>query len=196
MRDGNLPRRRADLYITAETAHGTSSCRIGRMVWEDFGLHFSFVDSTKIENIASAVTPHTKMVFVETPSNPLMQITDLSRVAAIAHEHGALLVVDASQGVEAAAVLVGGSRIELLAPTGEDTPVGRFLARRGRDFGGVVQRAARQAMHLAASLANGFVAETDEFIIERARGDLPEAFPARFHVALFSEAVACVPRVL
>ena len=35
------------------------------------------------------------------------------------------------QGVEAAAVLVGGSRIELLAATGEDTPVGRFLARRG-----------------------------------------------------------------
>ena len=35
------------------------------------------------------------------------------------------------QGVEAASVLVGGSRIELLAPTGEDTPVGRFLARRG-----------------------------------------------------------------
>ena len=37
----------------------------------------------------------------------------------------------ADQGVEAAAVLVGGSRIELLAATGEDTPVGRFLARRG-----------------------------------------------------------------
>jgi methylmalonyl-CoA epimerase len=36
-----------------------------------------------------------------------------------------------SQGVEAASVLVGGGRIELLAPTGEDTPVGRFLARRG-----------------------------------------------------------------
>jgi methylmalonyl-CoA/ethylmalonyl-CoA epimerase len=36
-----------------------------------------------------------------------------------------------SQGVEAAAVLVGGGRVELLAPTGEDTPVGRFLARRG-----------------------------------------------------------------
>jgi methylmalonyl-CoA/ethylmalonyl-CoA epimerase len=37
----------------------------------------------------------------------------------------------ASQGVEAAAVLVGGSRVELLAPTGPETPVGRFLARRG-----------------------------------------------------------------
>jgi methylmalonyl-CoA epimerase len=37
----------------------------------------------------------------------------------------------AAQGVEAAAVLVGGSRIELLAPTGADTPVGRFLAKRG-----------------------------------------------------------------
>jgi len=46
-------------------------------------------------------------------------------------EHRALVP---DQGVEAASVLVGSSRIELLAPTGEDTPVGRFLARRGPGF--------------------------------------------------------------
>ena len=46
-------------------------------------------------------------------------------------EHRALVP---DQGVEAASVLVGSSRIELLAPTGEDTPVGRFLARRGPCF--------------------------------------------------------------
>jgi methylmalonyl-CoA epimerase len=43
-------------------------------------------------------------------------------------EHREIL---SDQGVEAASVLIGGSRIELLAPTGEDTPVGRFLAKRG-----------------------------------------------------------------
>jgi methylmalonyl-CoA/ethylmalonyl-CoA epimerase len=43
-------------------------------------------------------------------------------------EHRSLV---ADQGVEAASLLVGGSRVELLAPTGEDTPVGRFLAKRG-----------------------------------------------------------------
>ncbi|MFN0153797.1 MAG: methylmalonyl-CoA epimerase [Gaiella sp.] len=50
------------------------------------------------------------------------------RLFAATLEHRALVV---EQGVEAASVMVGGSRIELLAPTGEDTPVGRFLARRG-----------------------------------------------------------------
>ena len=50
------------------------------------------------------------------------------RLFGAALEHRAFME---SQGVEAAAVLVGGGRVELLAPTGEDTPVGRFLARRG-----------------------------------------------------------------
>ena len=43
---------------------------------------------------------------------------------------------------------------------------------RSRDFGGVVQRAARQAMRLAAGFADGFVAQRNEFIVERARGCL------------------------
>jgi methylmalonyl-CoA epimerase len=55
-------------------------------------------------------------------------ISTYDRLFGAAFEHRDLLV---DQGVEAASVLVGTSRIELLSPTGDDTPVGRFLAKRG-----------------------------------------------------------------
>ena len=63
------------------------------------------------------------------------------------------------QGVEAASVLVGASRIELLAPTGEDTPVGRFLARRGPG----VHHLAYEVADVAAAL-DGLAAEGVELI--------------------------------
>ena len=61
-----------------------------------------------------------------------------------------------------------------------------------RDFGGVVQRAARQAMRFAAGFADGFVAERDEFVVERARVDLPEAFPLTFTLPSLRELFAGV----
>ena len=61
-----------------------------------------------------------------------------------------------------------------------------------RDFGGVVQRAARQAMRFAAGFADGVVAQRDEFVVERARVDLPEAFPRDCHVAFLRESFAGV----
>ena len=57
----------------------------------------------------------------------------------------------------------------------------------GGDFGGVVQRAGGEAMDFAAGFADGFVAQGDEFVVERARGDLPEAFPGNLHVAFLRE---------
>ena len=58
-----------------------------------------------------------------------------------------------SQGVDAVSLLVGGSRIELVAPTGEDTPVGRFLARRGPGMHHVALEAedVREAVHELSS---------------------------------------------
>ena len=85
--------RPGDHAIVSRNVYG-GTYRIGRMVWEDYGLHFTFVDSTKIENIAAARTAHTKMVFVETPTNPTMEITDLHAVAQYAHEHRLISVAD------------------------------------------------------------------------------------------------------
>jgi cystathionine gamma-lyase len=58
------------------------------------GLTFSFLDLTDPEAILPAITPRTRMIWVETPSNPLLNLVDLSAVAAIAQRHGIITVVD------------------------------------------------------------------------------------------------------
>ena len=59
-----------------------------------FGMSVSFVDATDLEAWAAAARPETRLFFVETPSNPLIEIADISGVAQIAHAVGALLAVD------------------------------------------------------------------------------------------------------
>lgn len=59
-----------------------------------FGVTATFVDTTDAGNVLRAMRPNTKLVYVETPSNPAMQVTDVRAVAAIAHERGCALVVD------------------------------------------------------------------------------------------------------
>jgi methionine-gamma-lyase len=61
-----------------------------------FGVASTYVDTSNLAEIRAAMRPETKMVYVETPSNPLMQVTDVRAVAALAHEKGALLVVDST----------------------------------------------------------------------------------------------------
>jgi cystathionine gamma-lyase len=58
------------------------------------GLEFSFVDLSNAEALRTAIRPETRMVWVETPTNPLLKLTDLAAVAAIAREHGLLTVAD------------------------------------------------------------------------------------------------------
>jgi methionine-gamma-lyase len=59
-----------------------------------FGVASSFVDTTDLELVRRAMRPETALVFVETPANPTLKITDIAACAAIAHAQGALLVVD------------------------------------------------------------------------------------------------------
>ncbi len=58
------------------------------------GLSFSFVDLTKTEDLEAAIRPETKMVWVETPTNPLLKLVDLEAVAAIAKKHGLICACD------------------------------------------------------------------------------------------------------
>jgi len=57
-------------------------------------LQFSFVDMTNPDNVAAAITPQTKMIWVETPTNPMLQIVDIAKIAAIAKKHNLIYVVD------------------------------------------------------------------------------------------------------
>jgi methionine-gamma-lyase len=59
-----------------------------------FGVRGTFVDSSDLDNVRNALRPETKLVYVESPSNPAMQVTDIAGAAEIAHAHGALLAVD------------------------------------------------------------------------------------------------------
>ena len=63
-------------------------------VLDRYGIEFTYVDTSDLEATRAAMTPETKMVYVETPTNPLMEITDLAATAEIAHDHGAILAVD------------------------------------------------------------------------------------------------------
>jgi len=59
-----------------------------------FGLTATFVDTSDLDNIRRALQPNTRLIFIETPTNPTMIITDLRGAAELAHQHGALLAVD------------------------------------------------------------------------------------------------------
>ena len=59
-----------------------------------FGFESTYINTARIENIEKAIRPNTKILYIETPANPTMDITDLSACAAIATRHGLLLVVD------------------------------------------------------------------------------------------------------
>jgi len=80
------------VVVTDNTYGGTF--RLFDKVLTRHGLRFSYVDTSDLSATERAVTPDTKLVFVETPTNPVLRLTDIAGVAAIAHRHGATLVVD------------------------------------------------------------------------------------------------------
>jgi len=59
-----------------------------------FGVEATYVDTADPDNVRKSIKPNTKMILVETPSNPTMQLTDIREIAEIAHKHGIPLVVD------------------------------------------------------------------------------------------------------
>jgi methionine-gamma-lyase len=59
-----------------------------------FGVQASFVDTSNLDCVRQAIRPNTRLIYIETPSNPAMQVTDLQGVAQIARQHNCLMVVD------------------------------------------------------------------------------------------------------
>jgi cystathionine gamma-synthase len=64
------------------------------VLYARWGLHASFVDTTDLDQIKAALRPNTKLIWIETPSNPRLHITDIAAVAEIAHRYGAVLACD------------------------------------------------------------------------------------------------------
>jgi cystathionine beta-lyase/cystathionine gamma-synthase len=80
------------VIVTDNTYGGTF--RLFDKVLTKYGLEFSWVDTSRPELIEEAIRPNTRMLFVETPTNPVLRLTDLARAAEIAKKHDIRLVVD------------------------------------------------------------------------------------------------------
>lgn len=63
-------------------------------IWAKFGITVNYVDTTEAGNVLDAITPATKLVWIETPTNPTLKISDIEAIARIAHANGSLLCVD------------------------------------------------------------------------------------------------------
>jgi cystathionine gamma-lyase len=82
-----------DHVVCGDDVYG-GTFRVFDKVFRRYGLDYSYVDVTKPDLVRAALKPTTKMIWVETPSNPMLKVTDLRKTAAIAKEAKALLVVD------------------------------------------------------------------------------------------------------
>jgi cystathionine beta-lyase/cystathionine gamma-synthase len=82
-----------DHVIVTDNVYG-GTFRLFEQVLTRYNLSFSYVDTSDLDAVERAVTPTTRMLFVETPSNPILTLTDLEAAAALAHRHGLRLVVD------------------------------------------------------------------------------------------------------
>lgn len=80
------------ILLTDDVYGGTY--RIFTKVLARLGIESTFVDTTDLEAIRQAIQPNTKAIYVETPTNPLLKVTDIQAVADVAHEHDLLFVVD------------------------------------------------------------------------------------------------------
>jgi cystathionine beta-lyase/cystathionine gamma-synthase len=85
--------RPGDHVVLSEAVYG-GVYRLSTQLLVHFGLEFSFVDTTDPAIVLGALRPNTKMIYIETPTNPTMRITDIAAMAKFANERHATLVVD------------------------------------------------------------------------------------------------------
>lgn len=82
-----------DHLIIGDDVYG-GTFRLQDKVFRRFGLEASYVDTGNPEHLVAAVRPNTRAVLIETPTNPLLKVTDIRAVADVARQHGLLLIVD------------------------------------------------------------------------------------------------------
>jgi cystathionine gamma-lyase len=82
-----------DHVVCGNNTYG-GTYRLFEKVWKRHGLTFTFVDCTDPQGVEAAITPKTKLVWIETPTNPLMQLADIREISARAKRRGARTVVD------------------------------------------------------------------------------------------------------
>lgn len=120
-----------DHMISSRSLFGTTAGFITGHLMR-FGIEVTFVSQTDVSEWEKAIRPNTKMLFLETPSNPLNEVADLEKLAALAQQHGALLAVDncfCSPAVQQP--LRWGADLTIQSAT-------KFIDGHGRALGGIV----------------------------------------------------------
>lgn len=82
-----------DHVVSCNDLYG-GTYRVFTKVFQRFGVTFTFVDSTDEKAVSAAITPKTKLLWLETPTNPLLKITDIKSISELAHKKGVRVVVD------------------------------------------------------------------------------------------------------
>ncbi|MDF2192203.1 PLP-dependent aspartate aminotransferase family protein [Paraflavitalea sp. CAU 1676] len=82
-----------DEIIAVDDIYG-GAYRLFTQVYQQFGIKINFVDTSNPENVFNAITPQTKLIWLETPTNPTLKISDIEAIARIAKAHNCLLCVD------------------------------------------------------------------------------------------------------
>ena len=85
--------RSGDEILAVDDIYG-GAFRLFTQVYEKFGIRVKYVDTTRAENLLEAITPQTKLIWIETPTNPTLKISDIRAIARIAHRAHCLLCVD------------------------------------------------------------------------------------------------------
>lgn len=82
-----------DHMISTDAVYGPSRV-VMEKYWSTYGVESTYIDTTDLNNIKNAIRPDTKVLYIESPSNPTIAITDIKAAAEIAHAHGIVVVVD------------------------------------------------------------------------------------------------------
>ena len=85
--------KQGDHVIISRNVYG-GTYRMATQILSNHGLKFDFVNTTNIQNIKDAIKPETKWVFIETPTNPMLEITDIEAVSQICHDYNLKFAVD------------------------------------------------------------------------------------------------------
>ena len=82
-----------DHIVAGHNLYG-GTFRLFERILRDSGLSFTYANTCQLEEVEKAFRPNTRMLYIETPTNPVMEITDVAAAARLAHEHQAILAVD------------------------------------------------------------------------------------------------------
>ena len=82
-----------DHLLLSEDLYG-GTVRLADEVYSGYGITFDYIDTADTAAVASKIRPNTRGIFIETPSNPMMRVSDIVALAALAHDHQSLLIVD------------------------------------------------------------------------------------------------------